>query len=103
MTPFSPIFSQIPCENIYKQVQQMYVKKRMVTETEKHIKPHDDAIIHICWNESWNFVLRCNTFFIKFWQMLHENIYKREHFFKYCIILESIASLVPEDFTLLKF
>ena len=38
MTPFSVRFWQIPCENIYKPVQQQYVKKRMVTETEKHIK-----------------------------------------------------------------
>ena len=38
VTPFSPSFWQIPRENIYKQVQQRYVKKRMVTETEKYIK-----------------------------------------------------------------
>ena len=30
-----------------------------------YIKTHGDAIIHTCWNESWNFVLRCDTFFFK--------------------------------------
>ena len=38
-------------------------------------------------------------FLSNFSQILREHIYKRGHFFKYCIILESIASLVSEDFT----
>ena len=38
-------------------------------------------------------------FLSSFWQILRENIYERDHVFKYCIISESIASLVSEDFT----
>ena len=34
------------------------------------------------------------------WSSFCENIYQRGHFLKYCIILESIASLVSEYFTL---
>ena len=42
----------------------------MARETEVHktlnVKTHYDAILHTCWNESWNFALGCDTFFAKF-------------------------------------